>query len=87
MKNLPTNEDSSIEQIQGLFDHVRYGIEYQMESNGELTEANENNINETMNIVEKYVCTALYNKFVLFYYILNKRIFHIYIFLNDCTIY
>jgi hypothetical protein len=61
MKNLPKNEDSSIDQIQGLFDHVRYGIEYQMESNGELTEANENNINETMNIVEKYVCTALYN--------------------------
>ena len=65
MKNLPKNEDSSIDQIQGIFDHVRYEIEHQMEFNGELTEANENSINETMNIVEKYVCTALYKKFVL----------------------
>ncbi|GBC07955.1 hypothetical protein RclHR1_07800008 [Rhizophagus clarus] len=61
MKNLPKNEDSSIDRIQGLFDRVRSEIEYQIESNGELTEANENDINETMNIVEKYVCTALYD--------------------------
>lgn len=65
LKNLPKNEDSSIDQIQGLFDRVRNEIEYQIESNGELTEVNENDINETMNIVEKYVCTALYDKFVL----------------------
>ncbi|RIA97332.1 hypothetical protein C1645_801860 [Glomus cerebriforme] len=61
MKKLPNNEDSSIDQIQGLFDRVRYEIEYQIESNGDLTEANEDNINEIMNIVEKYVCTALYD--------------------------
>ena len=78
MKNLPKNEDSSIDQIQVLFDHVRYEIENQMESNGELTEANENSINETMNIVEKYVCTALYNKFVLFLPFKPKNILDIY---------
>ncbi|PKK63047.1 hypothetical protein RhiirC2_758823 [Rhizophagus irregularis] len=61
IKNLPKNEDSSIDQIQGLFDRVRNEIEYQIESNGELTEVNDNDINETMNIVEKYVCTALYD--------------------------
>lgn len=65
MKNLPKNEDTSIDQIQGLFDRVRSEIEYQIESNGGLTESSENDINETMNIVEKYVCTALYDKFVL----------------------
>lgn len=43
---------------------MRNEIEYQIESNGELTEVNDNDINETMNIVEKYVCTALYDKFV-----------------------
>ena len=53
---------------------MRNELETQYESNGELTEANENDINETMNIVEKYVCTALYDKFVSFSYfkILNQ---------------
>ncbi|CAI2170540.1 14049_t:CDS:10 [Funneliformis geosporum] len=58
MKDPPKNEDASFEQIQGLFDHVRCEIECQVV---ELTEDSENGIDETMNIVENYVCTALYD--------------------------
>ena len=62
MNNPPKNEDSSFDKIQELFDYVRCEIECQV---GELTEASESSIDETMNIVEKHVCTALYDKFVL----------------------
>ncbi|CAG8436413.1 1611_t:CDS:10 [Funneliformis caledonium] len=58
MKDPPKNEDASFEQIQGLFDHVRCEIECQVV---ELTEVSENRIDETMNIVENYVCMALYD--------------------------
>ncbi|CAG8648463.1 14665_t:CDS:10, partial [Acaulospora morrowiae] len=59
-KKPPQDEDSSSDEIQRLYENIRYHFESQLAVAGELAEARENEIDESMNIVEKYVCTSLY---------------------------
>ncbi|CAG8496148.1 8078_t:CDS:2, partial [Scutellospora calospora] len=55
------NEETSIDKIQGLFYSLGDQFELQAELNEEKQDDNENEIDKSMNIVEKYVCTVLYD--------------------------
>ncbi|CAG8591114.1 8817_t:CDS:10 [Diversispora eburnea] len=56
----PQNENSTCEEIQRFYENIRYQFEAQIGSTEELIDANEKEIDEFMNLVEKFVCTALY---------------------------
>ncbi|CAG8693250.1 30523_t:CDS:10, partial [Racocetra persica] len=61
IKLSPQDENTSCDKIQGLFDSIRYQLESQVESHEEKEDDNENEIDQSINLVEKYVCTALYD--------------------------
>ncbi|CAG8528928.1 16153_t:CDS:2 [Acaulospora colombiana] len=59
-KKPPQDEDSSNKEIQRLYENVRHHFESQLKVSEELAEASEDEIDESMNVVEKLLCTSLY---------------------------
>ena len=54
------SEETSTEKIQDLFDNVRS----KLEAGGELTEEQDAIVESKLNSLEKFVCSALYEKYI-----------------------